>query len=801
MPELVRLEMADFELSVWANDISRRQQVFHNTERKHGVQSSGLKIELSPPQNCKEIFIHQTDTSQVSTRESITSLEIEQPLFFENTLYRVEINFLINVSSANTTHKSHLTNDGFGFVPSRNARKAHLSGVINTGNDIGWFSLPVRYEANGVTKNFVIQFEVLPTKMNLHADIPAMYRAIDNEFPLWRFSAIGKTEQNVSRTNKRGNFPLLWLANFKALRGRFEHGLKIVTQAPHARLQTKVFHKKADRLKCRVSHRLSEKIREDVKNTNFDKRYQIEQKRLSVDTPENRFIKSVVQRAHRELQRIETLLRVARLSGEFKDISESYLDELQQWQKPLTTVLKQSFLKDVGEFTALSRDSLVLQQKTGYSTVYSVWQELKFYLDAFANQSTISMKSVAEIYEIWCFLEMRRLLINELGFEETTQKSNPLYLRHQLEYYLKDGEAGSFKFIRQADGVKAYLKHEPVIKNGNAELKSYAVTQKPDIMLELELPHTSKKLMWLFDAKYRIQNEDDRWGGSDDLAKDQVDRVPDDALNQMHRYRDALIRVSNNGLNDKSKSRPVVGAFALYPGYFDQFNETNRYAESIDEVGIGAFPLLPSSSDERYKNHWLKCFLEGQINRQSKLVGTGSTSALEESLYTAEPARIPHQGMTQALYNDLTLTASLGPASGRSVEYLERFRDGTARAYHMPVSTFGLRFKQHIAQEVRFLALMESHDSYSNIVRVWPIRRVRIVKRCDISIEQSGRDSSSNEAYYLFELGLSLKLPEEIPNNPSESFRASLKLTTLELLERASNFSQIEPVYVDALIQ
>jgi len=61
--------------------------------------------------------------------------------------------------------------------------------------------------------------------------------------------------------------------------------------------------------------------------------------------------------------------------------------------------------------------------------------------------------------------------------------------------------------------------------------------QKPDIVLRLTKPvggDNTFKLTYLFDAKYRL--EADREG---------VDSPPNDAINQMHRYRDAIYYRSN----------------------------------------------------------------------------------------------------------------------------------------------------------------------------------------------------------------------------------------------------------------
>ncbi len=91
------------------------------------------------------------------------------------------------------------------------------------------------------------------------------------------------------------------------------------------------------------------------------------------------------------------------------------------------------------------------------------------------------------------------------------------------------------------------------------------------------------------------------------------------AIYQMHRYRDALIHIEKAG-EQKYKSRPVYGAYALYPGANDQ-NESpasSEYAEAIDSIGIGAFPLLPSANGDS-GCLWLKAFLQKQFAQHPAL--------------------------------------------------------------------------------------------------------------------------------------------------------------------------------------
>lgn len=858
MPELIRLQTPDFEFSVWANDISQRLSVYQNTmahrTSANDVQPS-YELRFAPaaelsnaiePQGLVADDLVQSglDESDLVENDLVANglakhaeLTLNSPLFFENTQYQFEWVFFSEVTNARLTHRSQSVNEAFRFAPevktARGVVPARLTGTINTGNDVGWLRLPLTFEHNGKTQTQHIAFEVLPTKMALHQDLPAMYQAIDKVYPLWRFSLVEKTEQDAATSQQRGHFPLMWLANFSALRARFEQGLKVICAAPHSRLQPTVANIKAAKLKGRLPHKLAEKVKQDFANGQYDKRYAVEKKQLSVDTPENRFIKMAVSKCKRQLAEFEQKLRQSNQAPERQRLSDSFLNELHSWQPPLQKVLGQSFLREVGAYTGLSRESLVLQQKTGYSAVYRIWQELKFYLDVFGNQSSISMKSVAEIYEVWCFLCLKQILEQALGFELVENSATKLAQNDFFEYQLKDGMRGAFRF-RRADGVTARLAHEPTF-NKTSQIRSYLVNQKPDIVLEVTLPKTAssgsdsseeKQFIWLFDAKYCIKTEKNRFDNSNEDIES-TDYVPDDAINQMHRYRDALIRLSEPRLSEQpsssiagqsiKKSRPVFGAFALYPGFFDQATKPNPYAAAIEEVGIGAFALLPSQNDpsqtdtnqtkSRYSGHqWLLEFLQSQIGAvPNTQTGQGNeamctVASMAERLYVQETARIPYYGMRQVLYPDLTLTVAL---DDRDNGCFEKFEQGTAQWYHLPQSTSLQKFKQHIVEEIRYLALASTSDSQSStkqIDKLWPVKRVTVLPRYAITEDQAGKQSGSADLYYLFELGKPLSLQTPVINVPHRPIESSMKLTTLTRLENVTKFDEVEKVYEKVIV-
>jgi predicted component of viral defense system (DUF524 family) len=671
--DLIRLQTNDWELSIWCKDIDARLNAYSSTLAKRNGYHRFNELRFTPALQLIEADILEVSIPQGSGSAATlsSSLQLNTPVFFENLQYHFEWVFFNGfVDEAAIHHRLETVNKGFRFVPANLKRQspARLIGVISTANDVGWFRLPFVYTKSAQRIKQSLAFEIIPTKVDLHHDLQAMYRCIDQVYPLWRFSLAEKTEQDVSKSGARSDFSLLWLANFQRLREQLEVGLKVISSAPHSRLQTTEFHIKASRLKGRVPPKLAERVISNIRDGQLDRRYRQEKKRLSVDTQENRFIKMVVSVTKKRLVEFHRKLLKANQVPESQRLSDSFLHEIKQWQLPLLTMQKQGFMAEVGDFSGQTGESLVLQQKTGYSAVYRAWQELKYYLDLFSAQSTVSMKSVADIYEVWCFLSVRSILVDQLGFKENVRARDTLRPNDFYEYQLRDGMIGAFEFDRP-DGIKVRLAHEPPFKKGGKDIRTYLIAQKPDILLEVTFPN-GKKCIWLFDAKYRIKSNDNVEPDESD-SELKGDLVPDDAINQMHRYRDALISTKKNAWSDSvSKSRSVFGAFALYPGYFDQTTQENPYAEAIEQIGIGAFALLPNA-DNAIGNNWLSQFLIAQIDfmpvcdnkENADLGGAGTvykTHSTAERLFVQEAARIPHHGMAQVLYPELVMTTRIG---------------------------------------------------------------------------------------------------------------------------------------------
>lgn len=149
---------------------------------------------------------------------------------------------------------------------------------------------------------------------------------------------------------------------------------------------------------------------------------------------------------------------------------------------------------------------------------------------------------------------------------------------------------------------------------GIANVESRTVPQKPDIVLQLTKDDLQKgmKMTYLFDAKYRIEGKTEKG----------VDLPPEDAINQMHRYRDAIY-YKDGAEGDELLKKEVIGGYILFPGDGSPAEVANaKFQQSLDEVNIGAFPLRPKDEENRK-------LLEDFIK---ELIGSSAAKILDEAI-------------------------------------------------------------------------------------------------------------------------------------------------------------------------
>ncbi|GMA49400.1 hypothetical protein GCM10025857_07570 [Alicyclobacillus contaminans] len=98
------------------------------------------------------------------------------------------------------------------------------------------------------------------------------------------------------------------------------------------------------------------------------------------------------------------------------------------------------------------------------------------------------------------------------------------------------------------------------------------------------------KATYNFDAEYRLNPA---IPGSDYVRTYGTVPGPEEAdINTMHRYRDAIVHLDEDGRYQRS----MYGAYVLFP-YADQERyRGHHFHRSIDSVNVGGLPFLPGAT-------------------------------------------------------------------------------------------------------------------------------------------------------------------------------------------------------------
>ena len=762
----IKLEHHDFTVYVSCDDIVSPLKKLSHTYSQRNV--------VKPAENDVVVLADDLKGKYKATFDD--GLPLEHPFFFENRQYRFEIEFEKHVTknSAIVNHKHRLIEEAFYL----NRKGNTLQATLNFGNDVGRCSFKLDYQINDKACSINISFNIFATKMVVEQDLTLINQAIDNIYPLWRYSLSSKTTQQVSKSSRHvDKFELFWLAQFERLVEGLQLGVKQIINSPHNRLQSFTKQQALDRVSKRLKPKQLEKAQQLMNAGITNPSINIDYKKLAVDTPENRFIKMVINTISNNLRTLITAIA----SEKGTKVSNSFIEQLQAWQKGFSKVSKQQLWCEVGNFNGLNSESKVLQQGTGYAKVYKLWQQLKHYLNKTDSHSDISVKSIADLYEIWCFVEVMEI-IKSLGFKEQKRELSKLKQVQFEKQFSKNGMAAAFEYKRDSDGMAVKLAHEPSFSPKGVENRTWLANQRPDIVLQVTLTN-DESFFILFDAKYRI----------DDYLISGKDAVPESAINQMHRYRDAIIHQQQTENEKPIKSRPVMGVFALYPGFCDQAEDENPYQEAIDQIGVGAFALLPSDLDSSSHRLWLQNYLK------QKLGGAKSDYQKRSNDYyfVEDAVRIPPYGQNAIRHSGLTMIAPLNEIN-RDSTYIQQARSGALKGYHTQLlATNRQNVHRNIIREVHYFIVTVREDitgkkQYGQYL--YRVANVKLLPRHSIDNSLTGKASRDEHMYWLFEFaGEPTPLKSKLETPYEEHFK--FKLTKAEYLHDIKNWDDITGSY------
>ena len=645
--------------------------------------------------------------------EELMGGEEASAIFFDNADYPIWVDFKSYVKHAEFASILKNENERFSF------RKNVLAGFVNYNNEIGKSEINIVYQVGAETKHFTFGFEVLSTKLDYHEHWNKIVEDIEAEYRMLSLDYMRRTFHGFM-PDDRGETPeLIWWNIFSGEREKFIKACKSIIERPKRRLRGYETYQRADKIK-----RVPVCIENELVEHRCDAAhlYRIEEHTQSNDTQENRFLKYALSQI---ITKYETLKEYIESVGKSSDVLKKDMDTCLD---TLKRIQRNPFFRTIGRFKGLNQESLVLQKATGYSQVYRTWNLLRRSYSLQDGLYRLQTKDIATLYEIWCFIEVSHIVKEQLGIKkEDMEHRNRMEMNGLFTWELGKGEHSRILFRK--DGVElAELVYNPKHtdkENDSISMPNMVVpttTQKPDIVLQLTKNdlQNDMKMTYLFDAKYRI-----------DKREKGADIPPEDAINQMHRYRDAIYYKE---YDSEQLKKEVIGGYILFPGTGEPADvQQSKFYKSINEVNIGAFPLRPKDEQNR---KFLEEFIDSLIKRK-----TSETIA----------EVIPHKGTVLEVH-DRVLIGLVKPSSRK--DYNKKFVESIADLYYT-----GAKFPTTISLDG--LHYFIPYFAEQGIKDVYKITRIRTITAKEAK-QDEGTDANTSDLRLAFELKFSHKLSDEI---------------------------------------
>ncbi len=418
---------------------------------------------------------------------------------------------------------------------------------------------------------------------------------------------------------------------------------------------------------------------------------------VTYDTYENRFLKWMLKGMQRLLSRFALHYNA---SGE-ASCDPRVLSQVQEMKKALNDFCRNTFLVDAGHMEQVDNYSLVIQMAPGYKDVYRYYLMLQKGLQVKSGLFDLSVKELSLLYEYWCYLAINRFLRHKYQLEQNNMVAIG---RDGLTVTLSRGKESEVVFYNPRNNERFSV----IYNRRFGGLPTLA--QQPDNILKLEKQGSDITYHYILDAKYRI-NTDRQY-----VARYGQPGPPEDTINAMHRYRDAII---SGTAEERNYHRNVFGAFVLFP-HNDELKYAGRkgltgeqpgkFYRSIEEIGIGALPFLPGQT------RLVEEFLDN-------LIIESSPTAFERAVVTAGTGDYFAREQADSRANVL-----IGPLS-RS-EQLQVCLQGNM--YYSYLS----QVKSYLGQ-IEYVAMYQSKEKFrlpdeQGILYYGRVKDFRILKRADI---------------------------------------------------------------------
>lgn len=528
---------------------------------------------------CKRIGVEEGSEASKVDETTPDGVNRVMPSFFE-TRYFVRCDFEDSaVRDVFVNHKMASVTEAFDFDGKT------LVGTLDFVNAPGKFRFEIVWSRGTQRESVVFDWMVVSEKLDVQHDYAKIVETVEASAPGLVRAFLAKSKGQAGLVRRSDTNDAIWADIFNEVSDRYQKACEWVTNRPHLKYVAEVEYRRAGRIKRWTTGLVNRYAMMD------DGRRQVavfrtEQVSPQVDTVENRFVKFTLKAI---ADRLEKFVSVCK--GHEKTVSPNFAGDLAKRVQVLRKIAHKPFFSGVGRFTGFRQESMAMQRKQGYADIYATWTMLQKTLDTTLSGFLTGHRPISALYEFWCFLRIADILEKDFGYPQPEGRIEGAHVYDDL-FEEPDPDkinmaatlsALSYTYVEK-DGTKLRLLYQQSYGNESAAGDlAYYNPQRPDIVLVVE--RSGETYTYLFDAKYRIDVRDQG-------SEKGLDASPAEPINDMHRYRDAILYREQKG--DKKLSRQIVGAYVLYPGR--PRPKSYNYADLITHENIGAIPLLPGES-------------------------------------------------------------------------------------------------------------------------------------------------------------------------------------------------------------
>lgn len=677
-------------------------------------------------------------------------------VFFENTEYPLivrsigkklsDVSIFINGHSPMShgeDKQTIISNDG------------ELYGSLNFHNQVGMtdFTIEYRYAEDYLPRRLSFKTEVLSYKLDYRSDLRTIISDIEHEYALLSTSFLKYTYLTI-RTGNGKSSPLIWWQIFKSCYNDIiDAALKIIDK-PKRRLHPVPKYERVEKM-AYIPRELENEYQSHKGNPEY--LYRTEDMVLSHDTIENQFLKYVLKELLRKFIEVKEHI----LTAMYLDNPMRIDNKINDMEDKLLKLNNHSFFRGIGQFRGFTQDNLVMKQAYGYKTILEKWIELQQGYELEEGLRKLEVKEISDLYEIWCFIKVKNI-VQEILVEQdkdTTAEVNGSMVTKDFIPKLIYG--GSVNFMNHDKVELASVCYNAEVRKSDSHNKSvidgtdtFTTVQRPDIVLQLsKTSDAGMKYTYLFDAKYRV--DDQKEGNGYDVP-------PEDAIDQMHRYRDAIYYTEGNSQHEHLK-KEIIAGYVLFPGSvpLTALNDGSYYyGKSGRMIGIGAFPLRPNQEQHDNKG---TIIIDPNSSEQALRTQIKEWLTEENSREKLLEDSIPQKGLEYTITDfdkgGIYYLSNIDPHVNIKAEF---FIKGEAKVFY---SGYGALLSGVDFQKLKYLAPVIDHKVYgyyrvvkSDIVDLGEVLTRELNKKAAMGVKPGTYNGYDKPYRVMLKLGNYVKL-------------------------------------------